>query len=71
MPLDTIPRCQPVALGFRPSLTNGHSDWSRYCLRVVTFTGAGPDDYRVEQLTFPDKPEALAHAATIGARFTV
>lgn len=71
MPFDTAPPRPPVALGYRPRLQNGHTDWTRYCLKLVTFHGGGPDDYRVEHLTFSDKPAAMAHAATIGATFTV
>lgn len=69
MPLYSTPTRSPVALGYRPSRPNGHADWSRYCLKVTTFTGPGRDDYAVEQLTFPDKPQAQAHARDLGARF--
>ena len=60
-----------AALGYRPSLPNGQTDWSRYCVKVVTVHGPGADDYAVDHLTFADKPEAQAHARSIGARFTV
>lgn len=62
---------KPAAHGYRPRTRSGRADWSRYCLRLVTFTGTGPDDYRVAHLTFPDKPAAMAHASAVGATFHV
>lgn len=71
MPLDSTPTRPPYALGYRRCLPNGHTDWSRYCLKVITTHGTGPDDYRVAHLTFPDKPAAMAHASAVGATFHV
>lgn len=61
----------PSALGYNPKLPNGDTDWLRFCLQLVTYLGAGRDDYTVTTLTFPDKPAALAHAKSIGATLYV
>lgn len=57
------------ARGFRPSLPDGRTDWTRYCLQILTRADDGGSGYSVRTLAFPDKAAALAHARAVGATF--